>query len=83
MLLFNKRYGTTIQWGNKANAGASDTTVTLSKSYNNASYKVVFGVYDANNTNAYCPIVKSRTVSSFVYALNSNYDGAFWLSIGY
>ena len=82
-MVINKGYGTVIQWGNKANAGANDTTVTLSKSYKNASYKVVFGIYDTNNTNGYCPIVKSRTVSSFVYGLNSNYDGAFWLSIGY
>lgn len=74
--------GIIFQWGNSSN-GSGTITQSLSLSYSNKTYIITTAVLDTSNNNAYTPIIKSRAVGSFDYALNSTYTNVLFLTVGY
>lgn len=75
--------GIIIQWGLGNNTSASTTYQELPISYTVTTYTLAFSVSDANNVNAYIPIIKSQTEAGFNYALNSGYTHIGFIALGY
>ena len=65
-----------------ANSGVK--TITLYKPYSNANYTIMQTPYSAAGAGSYSTAIKSQTNTSFVLAVESNYNvGFYWTTCGY
>lgn len=73
-----------LEQGGLGPSGTGNKTITLYKPYSKANYTIIQTPYSASGAGSYSSAIKSQTNTSFVLAVESNYDVGFcWTTCGY